>query len=158
MLMKLHIIKSVGMVIVLAVLSAFSACSIVGSSDSDELIISIEGQVFDADDTVTVQITNNYNHDVFALDQSRWSLQQKIGDEWQTIYAPIADTGPPRFSLFVEAGDVITQTYPALPDGAMYDPDHNKLRYVFGLFHEPDPNSPIPNNQRVTTTFQIAAE
>lgn len=142
----------------MALLLSLSACNTVDSSGSDELRISIEAQLYEADDTVTIQIINNYSHDIFVHRQSIWSLQQKIDNEWKTIYAPIADTGPPRYSLFIEAGEVKELNYPALPNIALHESGHNMFRYSFGLLYEPDITTPLPEAQRHTPAFEVSFE
>lgn len=156
--MNSKIKKRFGLALSVVLLMAFSACSILGSSDSEELLISIEGQIFGAEDTINVQLTNSYSHDIYIHRQSNWSLQQKIDKDWKTIYAPIADTGPARISLFIEAGKVKVLKLPALPSSSLYEPGHSEFRYTFGLLHEPEISSPLPEEQRISSIFMISVE
>lgn len=154
--MNTHIVRSIGLFFSMAILVTFSSCNILGSSDSGELLISIEGQTFEVDDTVAVQITNSYNHNIFVHNQSRWSQQQRINNEWKTIYSPIADHGPARYTLFLEAGEMKVFKYPALPSSSLFESGYNELRYRFALFHNQDSSSPLPEKQIVTPSYFIS--
>lgn len=142
----------------ITMLMTFSACNIFGSSDSDELLLSIEGHSFEVDDTVTVQINNYYDHDIFVHIQTNWWLQQKIDSEWKTIYMQYSNWGPPRFSLFIEAGEMKPLKYPALPSSALFESGYNEFRYGFALFHEPDISSPLPEKHRYTSSFIVSID
>lgn len=143
-------------ILIISFLLTLSACSLFNSSDSDEVRITIQGQSFGVGDSISVSIANHYGHDLYLHLQSRWSLQQKVENEWKTIYSPVVDTGPARFSVYVKSGDRRIATYPSLPSSSYFDEaGENAFRYVFGFYHKPDLNKPIPENQRMKPVFRI---
>ncbi len=152
--MKTHQFKIIQFMMLIAMLLVLSSCNMIGSSDSGEVLISVESQEFQVGDSVSVEVSNNYSHNIYYHHQSSWALQQYIDDKWKTIYAPIADTGPPRFSTFLETGEVKVFIY-GLPEHALYEDGSNTFRFVFGLFHSADRSSPLSESERVTSGFTV---
>ncbi|MCH8557571.1 MAG: hypothetical protein LAT84_07115 [Balneolia bacterium] len=134
----------------------FSACGIIGSNDSKSSIITLKQTEFGLGDEVVVTITNDFNHDIYIHRQGMWALQQRIAGEWQTIYTPIADTGPPRFDLFLESGESTTLNLLSVPNGVTLDePEKYEYRFRFGFFSEPALSFPLAEIHRTSPSFQI---
>lgn len=144
------------LLILAACMFVFAACGIVGSNDSGSSIITLEQTEFGLGDEVVVTVTNDINQDIYIHRQGMWALEQRIEGEWQTIYMPVADTGPPRFDFFLESGESTTFNLLSVPQGITLDePEKYEYRFRFGFYSEPALGSPLPDIHRISPSFRI---